>query len=186
MIRKTTGIILFPLFSEYELTVALSILKQGNHPITTIGLTSDPITGESDLTCLTDITIYDVEIKTLDSLLIPGCMDITTLFGKEDLFAFLRKCVAFNKDMIIGAISSSPYLLARSGILENREYTVGMHSRHREQTGVFDEKNYCNELVVQDGNVLTARGRGFIEFGYRFGELLNLKFNADWYSGDNT
>jgi 4-methyl-5(b-hydroxyethyl)-thiazole monophosphate biosynthesis len=64
---KKTGVILYPLFSEYELMVALSILKQGNHSITTIGTTSEPIKGESDLTCMSDKTIYNTDISTLDS-----------------------------------------------------------------------------------------------------------------------
>ena len=38
MKTKITGVMLYPLFSEYELTVALSILKQGEHPIKTIGM----------------------------------------------------------------------------------------------------------------------------------------------------
>ncbi len=179
---KTTGVILFPLFSEYELTVALSILKQGNHPITTIGITSEPIIGESDLNCISDRTIYDVDIETLDSILIPGCMDITTLYDNKDLIDFIRRC-ADNKDLIIAAISSSPYLLARAGVFENRKYTIGMYEADRKQTGLFKEENYCNDLVVQDGNILTARGRGFIEFGIRLGRLLKLDFDPNWYIG---
>lgn len=182
---KKTGVLLFPLFSEYELTVALSILKQGNKPITTIGITAEPIFGESDLKCLSDYTIYDVDIETLDSILIPGCMDITTLFDNDDLIEFIRRCVEFNSEVIIGSISSSPYLLAKAGILENRKYTIGMHEAGRSQTGVFNEENYCDDLVVQDGGILTARGRAFIEFGIRFGQLLNLDFDSSWYKGNH-
>ncbi|WP_410769475.1 DJ-1/PfpI family protein [Fontibacillus sp. BL9] len=183
MKTKITGVILFPLFSEYELTVALSILKQGEHPIKTIGITSEPITGESDLTCISDTTIYDVDIKTLDSLLLPGCMEISTLYDNRDLVEFIKRCSLINSDLIIAAISSSPYLLAKAGLLENRKYTVGMHEEQRRATGVFKEEDYCNDLVVQDGNILTARGRGFIEFGKSFGELLNLEFDSNWYLG---
>ncbi|MCA1291937.1 DJ-1/PfpI family protein [Paenibacillus sp. alder61] len=180
---KKTGVILFPLFSEYELTVALSILKQGNHPITTIGITSDMIRGESDLKCVADCTIYDADIESLDSILIPGCMDISTLFDNEDLVSFIKRCAEYNKELIIAAISSSPYLLARAGILENRKYTTGINEEDRKQLGIFNEDNYCNDLVVQDGNLLTARGRGFTEFGNKLGHLLNLDFNSDWYTG---
>ncbi|RRJ67695.1 4-methyl-5(B-hydroxyethyl)-thiazole monophosphate biosynthesis protein [Paenibacillus oralis] len=179
--KKTTGVILFPLFSEYELTVALSILKQGNKPITTIGVSSESIGGESDLKCLPDCTIYDIDIETLDSILIPGCMDISTLFDNDDLIEFIRRCDQYNSEMIIGSISSSPYLLAKAGILENRKYTVGIDHEDRRQTGVFNEDNYCDDLVVQDGRILTARGRAFIEFGKRFGQLLNLEFDPHWY-----
>ncbi|RQW12245.1 DJ-1/PfpI family protein [Paenibacillus rhizophilus] len=181
---KTTGVIIFPLFSEYELSVALSVLKQGNHPITTIGITSDPIIGESDLKVITDSTIYNVDIDSLDSILLPGCMDITTLYDNNDLIDFIRRCADYNKELIIASISSSSYLLARAGLLEERKYTIGMYEEDRNQTGIFNKKNYCHDLVVQDGNVLTARGRGFIEFGNRLGQLLKLDFDLNWYLGD--
>ncbi|OGX68381.1 MAG: 4-methyl-5(B-hydroxyethyl)-thiazole monophosphate biosynthesis protein [Paenibacillus sp. RIFOXYA1_FULL_44_5] len=178
---KTTGVLLYPLFSEYEMTVALSILKQGNHQITTIGITSGPIVGESDLKCLPDQTIFDVDISTLDSILFPGCMDITALYDNHDLIDFIRNCAAYNNDLILAAISSSPYLLAKAGLLENRKYTIGMYEEDRNRTGIFNEANYCSEMVVQDGNILTARGRGFIEFGNKLGQLLGLGFDPRWY-----
>lgn len=185
MRKKKTGVILFPQFSEYELMVALSILKQGNKPITTIGITEEPIIGESDLKCLSDCTIYNVDIETLDSILIPGCMDISTLFDNDDLIDFLRRCVELNSEIVFGSISSSPYLLAKAGILENRKFTIGMNEKARNQAEVFNEENYCDDLIVQDGRILTARGRGFIEFGDRFGRLLNLDFDMNWYNGNN-
>ena len=58
-----------------------------------------------------------------------------------------------------------------------------MKEEQRKEAGVFTEENYCNDLVVQDGNILTARGRVFIEFGQRFGHLLNLEFDSNWYLG---
>ncbi|CAM2904439.1 DJ-1/PfpI family protein [Paenibacillus sediminis] len=175
-----TGVILYPLFSEYELTVALSILKQGGKPITTIGITSDPIKGESDLTCVTDTTIYDADISALDSIVFPGCMDISTLFGNEDLIHFIQKC-AQKEDFLFAAISSSPYLLAKSGLLENKKYTIGMLPEHRTELGLFNEDNYSNDLVVKDGHIITARGRGFIDFGIQLGKALKLDFDPRWY-----
>lgn len=43
--------------------------------------------------------------------------------------------------------------------------------------GVFEKENYSEELVVQDGNLITARGRAFIRFGTLLGEALNLTFD---------
>lgn len=179
---KTTGVLLYPLFSEYELTVALSVLKQGNHSITTIGITDGPIKGESDLICLPDQTIYNTDPAQLDSLLFPGCMDISTLYGNDDVIKFIRKC-ANKPELVIAAISSSPYLLAKAGLLKGQKYTIGMEPEERERTGLFEEENYSHDLVVQDGNLLTARGRGFIEFGVRLGRMLELDFNPQWYYG---
>lgn len=47
-----TGVLLYPQFSEYELSVALSVLMQGGKPVTTIGIDLSPVKGESGLTLL--------------------------------------------------------------------------------------------------------------------------------------
>ena len=66
-------------------------------------------------------------------------------------------------------------------ILKNKNYTVGLVEEARKASGLFEGANYIDELIVQDGNLLTAWGSAFIEFGIRFGELLNLKFEEGWY-----
>lgn len=177
---KSTGVLLYPLFSEYELSVALSVLKQGGHPITTIGIMPGPIKGESDLTCLPDTTLDEADCSTLDSLLLPGCMDIRTLMGKPEIPDFIRRCTE-NREILVAAISSSPYLLALAGLLTNRRYTVGIAAEERKALGVFEETNYCHDPVVEDGNLITARGRGFIEFGITLGRKLSLEFDPEWY-----
>ena len=67
---KKTAVLLYPQYSEYELSVALSILMQGEKPVITIGLNNLPIRGESGLTCLTDTTIDEVNLEEIDSLLL--------------------------------------------------------------------------------------------------------------------
>ncbi|MFT4413794.1 DJ-1/PfpI family protein [Fredinandcohnia humi] len=178
---KKTAVLLYPQFSEYELTVALSILMQGNKPIVTVGTDKLPIKGESGLTCLVDTTIEEIEIEEIDSLLLPGCMDISTLVDEQRLFDFIRNVVS--KDTVVASISSSPFLLAKAGLLQDKKYTVGLTSEDMDQLGVFDKRNYSDELVVQDGNLITARGRGFVPFGICFGKALHLEFDERWYKG---
>jgi len=43
---KKTAVLLYPQFSEYELSVALSILMQGGKPIITLGSNTKPIREE--------------------------------------------------------------------------------------------------------------------------------------------
>jgi 4-methyl-5(b-hydroxyethyl)-thiazole monophosphate biosynthesis len=52
---------------------------QGQKPIKTIGITSNLITGEAGLTCEADLLLEEAREIRFDSLLFPGCMDITTL-----------------------------------------------------------------------------------------------------------
>lgn len=176
---KKTAVILYPQFSEYELTVALSILMQGNKPIITVGVNNQPIKGESGLTCVADANVESINLSEIDSLLLPGCMDISSLKDEQRLFDFLKQ--AASKATVIASISSSPFLLAKAGVLLNRKYTVGLTKEGMEKLGVFQMGNYSDELVVQDGNLITARGRGFIRFGVALGKALNLEFDEKWY-----
>jgi 4-methyl-5(b-hydroxyethyl)-thiazole monophosphate biosynthesis len=149
--------LLYPQFSEYKLSVALSVLMQGGKPVTTVGLDLLPVKGESGLTCLPDIAAEAVEPDEPDSLLLPGCLDI---FALEDQAA---------------------YVAARAGILKGKKYTVGLSADGRTASGCFEEENYSDDLVVRDGNLITARGRAFIEFGGVLGRALNLFFDPLWY-----
>jgi protein deglycase len=175
-----TLVLLYPQFSEYELSVPLSILMQGGKPIVTCGITDAPVMGESGLTCLPDVSIEQVDLQEIDSLLLPGCMDIMALHKEEELFKFIQ--TAGEVVSVIASISSSPYLLARAGLLEGKRFTVGMTKEGRDDSGVFEEDHYIDELVVRDGTIITAKGRGFIDFGAVFGEALGLTFDKAWYN----
>lgn len=179
MSDKKTAVLLYPQFSEYELTVALSILMQGNKEIITVGINRGPIRGESGLTCIPDMSVDEVNKEEIDSLLLPGCMDVETLINEQKLFDFIKNVT--NETTIIASISSSPFLLAKAGVLKGKKYTVGLPEEVLPQLEVFEVDNYSRELVVQDGNLITARGSGFIPFGKLFGEALGLKFDQNWY-----
>lgn len=176
---KKTAVLLYPQFSEYELSVALSILMQGHKPIVTVGLNSHRIKGESGLTCFADTQLSDVNIGEIDSLLLPGCMDIGTLVDEQALIDFIRKM--HETEAVIASISSSPYLLAKAGVLKDKHYTVGLPLEGMKQLGVFDFNYYVDDLLVQDGPIITARGRGFIQFGIALGKALQLDFDEQWY-----
>jgi len=178
---KKTAILLYPQFSEYELSVALSILMQGKKSVITASLDKSPIKGESGLTCISDTTMDDLNWDEIDSLLLPGCMDINALQNKEKYTEFIKE--ASKRDLVIASISSSPMLLAEAGVLVGRKYTIGLMKEFMEESGVFEMENYSDELVVQDGNIITARGRGFIQFGCCLGKALNLEFDERWYRG---
>nr|WP_245996230.1 DJ-1/PfpI family protein [Paenibacillus taihuensis] len=81
--------------------------------------------GESDFVYLPDITIKNADPSRYTSLLLPGCMNIKTLYNNEDIIEFIRKC-AENPELKIASISSSPYLLAKAGLLPQQN----VHDRH--------------------------------------------------------
>ncbi|MFO7300598.1 MAG: DJ-1/PfpI family protein [Actinomycetes bacterium] len=164
---KQTAVILYPRFSEYEISVALSVLRQGGHPVVFDGLEEGPVTGEAGLRCIPDTTIDRMDLGRIDSVLVPGCDDIAYLVGADHLFRFLAD--ADSAGLVLAAISSAPYHLARAGVLDGRRYTVAFGPEQRAFLGVFDEHGYTDDPVVTDGRVLTARGPWFARFGVELG-----------------
>jgi len=177
---KKTAVLIYPNFSGYELTTALSILMQGKKPISVISIDKEPVREEAGLTVMADLTVDQVNYEEFDSLLLTGCMDIFNVLPNTVYTDFIQN-ISKQDNFIIASISSSPALLAKAGLLKNKKYTVGLMEEARKASGLFEGANYIDELIVQDGNLITARGSAFIEFGIQFGKLLNLQFEEGWY-----
>jgi protein deglycase len=139
MNEAAAGVLLYPQFSEYELSVALSILMQGGKPFLTAGVEARLVRGEAGLNCIPDVTIDALYHKEIDSLILPGCMDIMTIADDERLIDFLKGIES--RLTVIAAISSSPLLLAKAGLLKGKKYTVGLNEQAREESDLFDREN---------------------------------------------
>jgi transcriptional regulator GlxA family with amidase domain len=176
--KVTTGILLYPRFSEYELSVVLSVLTQANQPKIFIGLNHEPVKGEAGLICLPEKNIHDVDPELLTSLILPGVDDFQHLLDEKPLFEFILS--VYERDAVIGAISSAPFLLAKAGVLLDRNYTTGISRQGRQFLGVFSEKSYVDAPYVFDRGILTAKGAYFIDFANKFGQVLELDFNRNW------
>ena len=181
---KKTAILLYPEFSEYELTTALSILMQGGKPVTFISLTKDSVRGEAGLVSLPELAWNEVNYEEYDGLLLTGCMDIQEVAKSDDYIRFIKD-FSSQEGFVIASISSSPFLLAKAGVLKGKKYTVGMYEEDRKASPYFEEENFVGELVVEDGNLITAWGSAFIEWGVTLGKALNLEFEAAWYGKRN-
>ncbi|MCG7342565.1 DJ-1/PfpI family protein [Sporosarcina sp. ACRSL] len=176
---KYTGVLLYPRFSEYELSVLLSVLQQGGKQVVYIGLDSEVVIGEAGLRCVPETTIYDFDLEMLDSIVLPGVDDFEHLVNHKELSSFLRKVNDGRR--LIGAISSAPYFLSMSGVLADKKYTTGLTADQREFLGTFIEENFVDTNVVVDDTIITARGSAFIEFAFSFGDYMNITYQKGWY-----
>ncbi|TFE02390.1 DJ-1/PfpI family protein [Jeotgalibacillus salarius] len=174
-----TGILIYPRFSEYELSVLISVLQQGGKKTIYIGLDDQVVKGEAGLSCVPDTTIHEVDLAQIDSMVLPGVDDFKHLVQHKELTAFLKK--VYDQKRLIGAISSAPYFLAMSDLLSHRKYTTGLTAEQRAFLGVFDEGDFADSPVVTDHQIVTAKGSAFIEFAFTFGDLLGLDYKKEWY-----
>ena len=178
MATKRAGLLLFPSFSEFEITVALSLVPSACE-VVTVALDENTVRSEAGLLCQPHKKLSDLEPADLDVLIIPGG-DMEHLLNAEPLFAFVKKLHAQEK--LLAAICSGPYVLARAGVLAGRPYTV-THSREvRDFLGCYDEAGFRYENVVISGNVITAQGHAFVPFGLTVGKHLDPEMSADVYT----
>lgn len=178
---KKTAVLAFPQYCNYEWSVALSALAQFEKPVVFFGANKDVMRSEEGLPLRCDALLEDLEdVDAFDSLLITGCMDPLTSYMQDMRhFDFVRR---FDRpDIVIGAISSGPILLGKSGVLRQRAYTCGVPREIFEEVGL-DPAQYQDESgIVEDENLITAKGWEFVEFGIRFGKKIGLEVDARWY-----
>ena len=158
---KRVGLLLFPEFGEYEVTVATSLLR-ASHELVTVALTEEPITSEAGLTFLPHKSLAEADPKDFEALVIPGG-DMVHLRDAEPLFSFVEE--TFKRGALLAAVCSGPYVLARAGVLGGRPYTVTYTREPRAFLGCFDETGFRYEPVISDANVITAQGHAFVAFG---------------------
>jgi len=180
---KKVAVLLYPDFSNYEMSVAISVLGQAKKPFDVFSLTLEPVRSEEGLYIVPQKLLYELNIEEYDGLLLTGEMDCRPLVTDDRYANFVKQ---FNKpDIIIGSISSSTALLAKLGMLKDKKYMAGIPEEFLEQLG-FQRENYVGDgQFVRDGNVVTAMGFGFVEFGVEFGKALGLDFHPGWYVAKN-
>lgn len=178
MTTKHVGLLLFPTFSEFEVTVALSLVPS-THEVVTLALDESTVKSEAGLLCQPHHKLSDLEPTDLDVLIIPGG-DMEPLIDAEPLFAFVGELHKQNK--LLAAICSGPFVLARAGVLAGLPYTVSHSKEARDFLGCYDEATFRYEDIITAGNIITAQGHAFVAFGLAVAKHLNPDLSADAYA----
>ncbi|NYT11465.1 MAG: hypothetical protein GKC03_02800 [Methanomassiliicoccales archaeon] len=165
-------VLIYDKFCDFEVTVALSWMNKQN--IVTIGLEDRKFISESKFTVTPDLTISEAIPGDADLLIIPGGTPgkyIKSIDGEnvELLFHHIRSLD--RKGKLLGAICGGPEFLALAGVLKGKRITHGLDDQSHPS---FDGAIYVDEPLVVDGNIITAKGNAFIEFGLVLMDLLDL------------
>lgn len=174
--RPSVAVLVYPGFSEFEVTVALALLAR-THDIVNVGLDARPLRGEGGLQVLPDRALADARPEDFAAVLVPGSADMFVLKDRPDLDAFLRGAHA--RGALVGAICGGPYALGRAGLLDGVPYTVTFTAEQRAFLGVFPEEGHAYRDVVRAGHVVTAQGHAFAEFGLTVAEALGAVRNVE-------
>lgn len=167
---KKAAILIFPGFSEFEITVATAVLRR-RCDLVTLALNDQVLIGESNLQIKPHARIQDVSPEDFDAFIIPGGEDLSSIMDNEAVLNFVRELDQNHKQL--AAICAGVIVLAKAGVIEHRPYTVSLYRRFRDYLGCFNEEYFRKEPIVESNHILTAQGFAFVEFGLRLGERLD-------------
>jgi len=155
MINHTQNSFLFFLpkkdFNEEEFTIIKKrLLKAGKQ----VFITSDDhsvCSGSKGLKVKSDTSFYNVNINNFAAIILIGGSGSRNYWKNESLHKIVKKFNESNK--IVAAICSSPVILAKVGILQNKKATCFSEDKMELINAGID---YQDRNIVIDGNVVTA------------------------------
>lgn len=168
------AVMLYPNFSLQEITCLTSVLTVWfGEKIDYIASESKTYLSEEGLAVTPSKTTAEVEITDYDCVILPGTIDPLPALFDDKLINFLQK--GANSDIVFAAISSSPLLLSKAGILRGKKFTSGYFMQMADTFPFIEKDNFIHRGVVEDGNVITGIGMFFREFA----EAILRRFNYD-------
>ena len=158
---------------EIECLAPVDFLRRAGAEVKLVGLDAREIALSHGVRVVCDAALADVANETPDLIVLPGGLE-----GAANFYASspLKELVSrqLEADRLLGAICATPaHVLSKWGLLEGRKWTCypGCESKG---------DKICEERVVKDGNLITARGPGVsLEFAATLVEALCGKDAAD-------
>lgn len=157
------AVILYPNFSLQEITCLTSALTVWfEEKIDFTASENKEYCSEEGLRVVPTKTMADTNITDYDCVILPGTINPLPALYDDRLIDFLKSGI--NTDVVFAAISSSPLLLAKAGVLKGKKFTAGFFMQMTEVYSFIEKENFIHQGIVCDGNVITGIGMFFREF----------------------
>lgn len=165
-------------FCEFE--VVLIGLIFGRHDFFTVALENREYRSEERQRFSVDKTIKEVDIDSIDLLVIPGG-EPEQLVNNLELKRFIEQLLARNKK--VAGICGGAGILAGLGFLKGKRCT-GLSSGKvpdSPEYRYFSESIFLDDHVVVDENIITAQGQAYVEFAFELARQMNLSEKEEEY-----
>lgn len=173
---------IFDGMTDYEVTLSMHLLgADAGMEVITIAYEKSEIRSKSGIIYKPHKKVSDVLYEEVEGLIICGGW-----YGevKEELNKLVTKLDNENK-LLAGICGAGTYILAKTGVLDNREYTSPVTEWTDKHISIFGSENpypsenYENSRVVRDGNVITSVGEAFVEFAIEICNWFSLFENNE-------
>lgn len=164
--------VLFVLLDEYADWEAASLASALNEPpdrgehkycVKTVSLTHEPVRSIGGFRTVPDYTLHEVGDDFAGLVLIGG--NSWRKPESQAVMGLVQKALDGNKT--VGAICDATVFLGINGVLNSGKHTSNrledlQESAGENYTGAAD---YLEQQAVREGNIITANGSAFLEFG---------------------
>jgi 4-methyl-5(b-hydroxyethyl)-thiazole monophosphate biosynthesis len=170
---KKVALFYYDKFAEFEIVLA-GLLLHNKCEVVSMALEDKVYSSEEQQRFCADKLVKDVDVDSLDLLVIPGG-DPFLLVENQELKAFVEALLQKNKK--VAGICGGAMLLAGFGLLKGRKCTGDTSGLNPDDK--FYKKYYAgtivsDEQVVVDGNIITAQGQAYAEFAVELAWQMGL------------
>ena len=153
-------------FEEIEAIAVIDVLRRANIKVDVVGIEDEIVAGRNGVKILCDKIITDVKPEDYDGIVLPGGNPgYKNLENNQNVINFIK--TFNNRGKLIAAIYTSPTILEKIGILEGKKATCYPSMKDK-------IKNFVDEKVVVDKNVITSQGPGTaIDFALEIVRFVN-------------
>lgn len=157
-----TYILVYDSFVQFEVVLAAYFMKTQSE-VHTVGLKTSPVISCEGFSINPSTVLGNIDAGDMDLLVIPGG-DTGEIAANKELLALIQDMNAAGKP--VAGICGGVAVLKAAGILEGRSYTG---SGEAGGAASSEEAN-----VVRDGNILTAKPNGYVEFALELGRMMDI------------
>ena len=147
-------------FEEVEALAPVDILRRADIDVKTAGVGGDMVCGAHNIYVKADMKIEDIDVTTVDGIVLPGGMPGTLNLQKDDTVNKLIKHCN-DKGLLICAICAAPMILGELGLLDGKTATCYPGFEEHLKGAILGK----NPVEVAD-KFITGKGPGAsFEFG---------------------
>jgi len=162
-------------FEETEAVTPLDLMRRAGMEVQTVGIGGTMITGSHNIGIKTDISIDEMDLTTLEMIVIPGGLGgVASIRASAQAMNALK--FAWDNGCFVGAICAGPTVLADLGITNCKNATC--YPGMEKEMGTACMQN--NAAAVIDGKLITGTSAGCaLPFGLALIEAFLGKEAAD-------
>ena len=172
--KKILMVVSFRNFQDEEYFIPKEILENLGFKIETASLQKGIALGIAGNAVDIDLAIEEVKIKEYEAIVFCGGSGMAEQLDNKTLQSLVLN---FNKEnKLIAAICVAPALLAKAGILQDKDATVWSSDFNQDYINLLQESGaiYKDQSVVVSEKIITANGPDAAEeFGQTIAQVLN-------------